>query len=227
MNSSVLECHRLTKDFFLGGEKISVLKGIDFQLQPGERVAIMGASGAGKTTLLSILGGLERPTAGKVVMAGVEIGGLTANRLARQRIKAVGFVYQFHHLLMEFTAQENVAMALMLAGHSPRAAMAASREMLARVELTNRARHKPAELSGGERQRVALARALVTQPACVLMDEPSGNLDEATAQTIHRLIRSLSQNLETALLVVTHNQNLATQMDRIYLLERGHLTKRQ
>ena len=223
MSSPVLECRQLSKSFSLGGQAVEVLKGIDFRLQPGERVAIMGASGAGKTTLLSILGGLEKATAGKVTMAGADVSRLSSDQLARRRMKTIGFVYQFHHLLMEFTAQENVSIPLVLAAIHPRLAGEKAQEMLRQVQLLHRASHKPAELSGGERQRVAVARALVIQPACVLMDEPTGNLDEKTAQGIHRLIDSLSKKIGTALLVVTHNQRLADQMDRIHLLADGRI----
>ena len=223
MNGPVLECHRLKKSFSLGGQVVEVLKGIDFQLHPGERVAIMGASGAGKTTLLSILGGLERTTSGRVTMAGAELSRLSANQLAHRRMRTIGFVYQFHHLLMEFTAEENVIIPLILARVSPRRAQERARRMLEEVRLSQRAAHKPAELSGGERQRVAVARALVIQPACILMDEPTGNLDEKTAQGIHQLIDSLSRKIGTALLVVTHNQRLAERMDRIHVLVGGRI----
>ena len=223
----MLYCHSLHKRFDLPGSKplktISVLTGINFSLPAGRRVAIMGASGAGKTTLLNILGGLERPVAGQVYVTGVDLVKLNANQLAKLRNGKIGFVYQFHYLLMEFTALENVAIPLLLRGVGTSPASEEAMRTLKLVGLASRAYHKPAELSGGERQRVAVARAIVGKPVCVMLDEPSGNLDDKTAGGVHKLLVRLNQELGIAMLTVTHDTKLAAMMEERYVLERGKL----
>lgn len=205
--NSVLACQDLYKSFSEGKAELPILKGISFSLQRGERVAVMGASGCGKTTLLQILGGIDTPTRGKVLMNNKELS----------------FVFQFHHLLPEFTALENVCMPPLIHGMSPKEAAQKAEVILGKVHLDQRMEHKPGELSGGERQRVAIARALVTNPLCVLADEPTGNLDRKTAEEVFNLMLELNQSTGTALLVVTHDQQIANRMDRIYILEDGKL----
>ncbi len=228
----VLACRHLCKTFRLpgagGGSKtnaINVLDGVDFELPAGRSAAITGVSGAGKTTLLSILGGLEKPDAGEVFVSGTNLTKLNANQLARLRNGKIGFVYQFHHLLAEFTALENVAMPLLLRGLRPSAAGKEALHMLDLVGLSARADHKPAELSGGERQRVAVARALAGKPICVMLDEPSGNLDTRTATEMHELLVRLNRELGVAMLTVTHNTGLAAMMKEQYVLQNGNLLR--
>ncbi|WP_205343073.1 lipoprotein-releasing ABC transporter ATP-binding protein LolD [Denitrificimonas caeni] len=222
-NKAVLECRHLGKSYSEGPAEVHVLQDVELYLKPGERVAIIGSSGSGKTTLLNMLGGLDTPSAGSVWLAGEELSALSEKKRGLLRNRALGFVYQFHHLLAEFNALENVCMPLLI-GHLPIVeARQRAEALLTRVGLAHRIHHKPSELSGGERQRVAIARALVNQPALVLLDEPTGNLDRSTAQTIQELILELSVSLGTAFLVVTHDPALAQQMDRILTLENGRL----
>lgn len=223
MTEVVLECRQLSMEYAIGPQRLRVLDSISFHLVAGERIAIVGSSGSGKTTLLNLLGGLDTPTEGEVWLAGRQMSALKESERGELRNSGLGFVYQFHHLLAEFTALENVCMPLLI-GRMP-IAQARERgvEMLRRVGLTERAGHKPAELSGGERQRVAIARALINQPACVLLDEPTGNLDQTTAKSIQQLMLELSQSLNTAFMVVTHDLALASQMDRVLTLQQGHL----
>jgi len=221
----ILEARGVRKVFTGGdGGEIRVLDGVDLQVLRGEMVAIVGASGAGKSTLLQVLGALERPTAGEVVLAGTAVSQVADVELAALRNRAVGFVFQFHHLLKEFTALENVMMPLRIGGESIGKAQARARELLARVGLAGRMSHRPGELSGGEQQRTAVARALAASPPLILADEPSGNLDHANAESLHDLFASLAAEMGVGLVVVTHNRALASRAGRILLLEDGVLT---
>lgn len=220
---AVLSCRNLGKSYDEGPQSVVVLQDLQLELHPGERVAIVGSSGSGKSTLLNMLGGLDTPSTGSVWLAGEELSALNEKQRGLLRNRALGFVYQFHHLLPEFTALENVCMPLLIGRTSISEARQRASALLQRVGLGHRLAHKPAELSGGERQRVAIARALVNQPGLVLLDEPTGNLDHHTAQGIQDLMKELSSSSQTAFLVVTHDMALAQQMDRILRLEDGKL----
>lgn len=222
-DGAVLSCRNLGKSYDEGPQSVVVLDGLQFELHPGERVAIVGSSGSGKSTLLNMLGGLDTPTTGSVWLAGEELSALNEKARGLLRNRALGFVYQFHHLLPEFTALENVCMPLLIGRAPIGEARQRSTALLERVGLGHRLAHKPAELSGGERQRVAIARALVNRPGLVLLDEPTGNLDHHTAQGIQELMKELSTSSQTAFLVVTHDMQLALQMDRVLRLEDGKL----
>jgi lipoprotein-releasing system ATP-binding protein len=210
---------------FVGGDGglLTVLDGVSLEVSQGEMVAIVGSSGAGKSTLLHVLGALDRPSRGRVVIGGVSLDGLDDQALASLRNRKVGFVFQFHHLLREFSAQENVAIPLRIAGLDTARAAKRAAELLDRVGLGARMTHRPSQLSGGEQQRTAVARALALDPAILLADEPSGNLDHANAERLHALFEELSRDLEIAMVIVTHNRSLAARADRIMLLEDGRL----
>jgi len=221
--SSRLLCKAVSKSYFNGKHETKVLNNLNLSVKPGELLAIVGSSGCGKSTFLHIAGVLDSPTSGEVVINDVNVLNLTDKERASFRNQHIGFIYQFHHLMMEFSAIENVAMPLLIRGVCVKDAKLAAQEILTQVGLSHRLDHRPAELSGGERQRVAIARALVTNPSIVLADEPTGNLDSETAEQIYTLIRSLNQKLGISFVIVTHDLVLANRMDRQLTLTQGHL----
>ncbi|MDJ0749301.1 MAG: ATP-binding cassette domain-containing protein [Woeseiaceae bacterium] len=223
MTEPVLECRNVTREFREGQSSLAVLRGASLVVRPAERLAIVGASGSGKTTLLQIMGGLDEPTSGGVLINGSPMHGTSETAKGELRNRYIGFVYQFHHLLPEFTAEENVAMPLLIRRVTKSEGLARARSLLERVGLGERLSHKPGELSGGERQRAAVARALITRPQLVLADEPTGNLDAGNGEHVLRLMLELNEELHTSLVVVTHDQSIAARMDRVLVLEDGVL----
>ncbi|MCI2283560.1 lipoprotein-releasing ABC transporter ATP-binding protein LolD [Colwellia sp. MSW7] len=221
--SSVLHCKQLSKSYQQGDIETKVLQSLDLEVEKGELLAIVGSSGCGKSTFLHLAGALDLPSSGEVLINGINILTLSDKERAAFRNQNIGFIYQFHHLMMEFTALENVAMPLLIRGDKPKEAIAAASNMLTEVGLAHRINHRPSELSGGERQRTAIARALVTEPALILADEPTGNLDSDTAEQIYQLIRSLNKRVQTSFVVVTHDIALAMRMDRQLKLDHGKL----
>ena len=221
----VLECRNLMRHFREGESTLEVLRGVDLRIAPAERVAIIGASGSGKTTLLQIMGGLDHPTDGQVLVNGEAMHDASETKKGELRNRYIGFVYQFHHLLPEFSAEENVAMPLLIRREPRAAAFERARALLDRVGLGERLTHKPGELSGGERQRAAVARALITRPQLVLADEPTGNLDAGNGEHVLSLMLELNRELQTSLVIVTHDSSIAKRMDRILVLEDGKLTE--
>lgn len=221
----VIECHDLCKSYREAGRQVDVLKDINLRVAEAEKIAVVGVSGSGKSTLLNMLGGLDDASSGEVIVCGRVFSQMSEADIAGWRNSHLGFVYQFHHLLGEFTAQENVAMPLLIGGMKRREAGSLAAQMLNDVGLGERLGHKPSALSGGERQRVAIARALVTSPSCVLMDEPTGNLDPQTADNVLALLLRLNAELRISIIVVTHDRDIARQMDRVLTLERGGLAE--
>jgi len=223
MNKPILTSNNLSKTYSDGATEVQVLRGVNLSITSGERIAIIGPSGSGKSTLLHLLGGLDKPTDGSVLFSEVDWQKVNEKKRCQIRNQGLGFIYQFHHLLPEFSALENVAIPLVLANISIKEATAQAQDILNKVGLAARIHHKPAQLSGGERQRVAIARALVHQPQCVLADEPTGNLDQVTAAKVFDLMLQLNLELGTSLVIVTHDQQLAQRMDRVMVLEQGRL----
>ncbi|MFO7787342.1 MAG: ABC transporter ATP-binding protein [Halospina sp.] len=221
----IIQCRDLAKTYREGRDTLRVFSDVNLSVAPGETLAIVGSSGSGKTTLLNMLGGLDRPSEGEVWIDGENIHGMRERERCRFRNRTLGFVYQFHHLLAEFSALDNVALPAALGSYSPRQARAKARDLLERVGLGERLKHKPSELSGGERQRVAIARALVNDPRCVLMDEPTGNLDDDTGERIQGLMRELNEQLDSAFVVVTHDLELAQGMGRVLRLDHGGISE--
>jgi lipoprotein-releasing system ATP-binding protein len=221
----VLACRSLTKSFIEGGRELEVLRNVDLEIQAGDLVAIIGASGSGKTTLLQLLGGLDQPSSGEVVIMGHDVSTLGERQRGTLRNQSIGFVYQFHHLLPEFSALENVAMPLLVARIPTAEASKQAEDLLKKVGLGDRLSHKPGQLSGGERQRAAVARALIARPALVLADEPTGNLDGRTGDQVFELMLELNRELQTSLVVVTHDRAIAARMDRVLSLENGTLKR--
>jgi len=223
MTEAVLECRNVVREFSEGNSRLQVLRGVNLAVRPSERLAIIGASGSGKTTLLQIMGGLDEPTEGGVLVNGAPMHGTNERAKGDLRNKYIGFIYQFHHLLPEFTAEENVAMPLLIRREPKSEALGKARDLLCRVGLGERLTHKPGELSGGERQRAAVARALITRPQLVLADEPTGNLDAGNGEHVLNLMLELNEELHTSLIIVTHDHSIAERMDRILVLEDGVL----
>jgi lipoprotein-releasing system ATP-binding protein len=223
MSNTVLQADNISKSFSDGDKTLEILKCLDLRLEKGEKVAIYGPSGSGKSTLLHILAGLDTPTSGMVRLANTVLNNLSENQKAILRNKNLGFIYQFHHLLPEFNAVENIAMPLLIAGNEFDESLQQAQTLLKKVGLENRAKHKPSNLSGGERQRVAIARAMVHKPKCILADEPTGNLDEDNAKNIFDLLLELNEAAKTAMIMVTHDKNLAKHLDHVYVLNHGKL----
>ncbi|MEE4245459.1 MAG: lipoprotein-releasing ABC transporter ATP-binding protein LolD [Kangiellaceae bacterium] len=213
-NQPVIECKNLVKRYQDGGRTVSVLDGVNLSIMPGESLSVVGASGSGKSTLLHLLGGLDTATDGSVMIMGQDLLSLSAKQQGDWRNQHLGFIYQFHHLLAEFSAEENVAMPLLIRGDSKRSALKQASAMIDKVGLANRVSHKPSELSGGERQRIAIARALVAKPVCILADEPTGNLDQQNAERVYQLMLDLNEEFNTSLLIVTHDKSLAQKANR-------------
>jgi len=225
-DSIVLEATNLCKSYDDGGgSRLDVLRDVNITIKAGEKVAIVGASGSGKSTLLHLLGGLDTPTSGDVFIDEKNLGRMSENQRCRLRNNYLGFIYQFHHLLAEFTAQENVAMPALIRGTRPSQAMNKASMLLDKVGMTRRVHHKPSELSGGERQRAAIARAVINEPRCICADEPTGNLDRTTANQVVQVLMRLNNEFGTSLIVVTHDMELAKEMDTIYTIENGELKK--
>lgn len=223
MNKPVLHAAQLSRHFFDAERRLDILNDLNLEVAESERVAIIGSSGSGKSTLLHLLAGLDKPDSGEVSVGGIRLNDLNQKSLARVRNQHLGFVFQFHHLLPEFSAVENVAVPMLLANCAPRQARVRAAELLSQVGLADRMKHRPAKLSGGERQRVAIARALANRPACVLMDEPTGNLDPQTAQEVEGYLQQLNKQLGIAFIMVTHDHQLAARMDRALVLKEGKL----
>lgn len=227
MSKELLRCAHLSKSYWDGNHDLQVLQDINLSLHDGELLAIVGSSGSGKSTLLHCLGGLDQPSSGEIFFRGEAIAKWSPRALADWRNQQLGFIYQFHHLLPEFTALENVAMPLLIQGQSAQVARARAAELLARVGLAERGKHRPAELSGGERQRVAIARALANKPALILADEPTGNLDDESAQQVMQLMLELNAEMQTCFVIVTHDQQLAASLPRQITLQQGLLQAEQ